>query len=97
MPYVHLPENHKHYKSLWVSFPNKYFDPDKGHALYNRYLSELVLADKLGFDAIVVNEHHNTVYSMMATPNLIAPARHCAGGRVLRRLLASQPRNLRAR
>ena len=74
MPYVHLPENHKDYKSLWVSFPNKYFDPDKGHALYQRYLSELVLADKLGFDAIVVNEHHNTVYSMMATPNLIAAA-----------------------
>ena len=33
-----------------------------------------MLADKLGFDAIVVNEHHNTVYSMMATPNLIAAA-----------------------
>ena len=74
MPYVHLPENHKEYKSLWVSFPNKYFDPERGHALYERYLSELVLADRLGFDAIVVNEHHNTVYSMMATPNLIAAA-----------------------
>ena len=33
-----------------------------------------MLADRLGFDAIVVNEHHNTVYSMMATPNLIAAA-----------------------
>ena len=33
-----------------------------------------MLADQLGFDAIVVNEHHNTVYSMMATPNLIAAA-----------------------
>jgi alkanesulfonate monooxygenase SsuD/methylene tetrahydromethanopterin reductase-like flavin-dependent oxidoreductase (luciferase family) len=32
------------------------------------------MADRLGFDAIVVNEHHNTVYSMMATPNLIAAA-----------------------
>jgi alkanesulfonate monooxygenase SsuD/methylene tetrahydromethanopterin reductase-like flavin-dependent oxidoreductase (luciferase family) len=74
MPYVHLPENHKEYKSTWVSFPNKFFDADKGHDLYNRYLQELVLADKLGFDAIVVNEHHNTVYSMMATPNLIAAA-----------------------
>ena len=74
MPYVHLPENHKEYKSTWVSFPNKFFDADKGHDLYNRYLQELVLADKLGFDAIVVNEHHNTIYSMMATPNLIAAA-----------------------
>jgi alkanesulfonate monooxygenase SsuD/methylene tetrahydromethanopterin reductase-like flavin-dependent oxidoreductase (luciferase family) len=74
MPYSHLPENHREFKSLWVSFPNRYYDPEKGHDLYQRYLQELVLADRLGYDAIVVNEHHNTVYSMMATPNLIAAA-----------------------
>ena len=72
LPYVHLPENHKEFRSLWVNFSNKYYDPERGHALYERYLSELVLADRLGFDAIVVNEHHNTAYSMMAAPNLIA-------------------------
>jgi hypothetical protein len=64
MPYIHLPGNHKEFKSLWVDFSKKYYDPEKGHELYNRYLQELVLADRLGFDAIVVNEHHNTVYSM---------------------------------
>jgi alkanesulfonate monooxygenase SsuD/methylene tetrahydromethanopterin reductase-like flavin-dependent oxidoreductase (luciferase family) len=74
MPYVHLPDNHKDYKSTWVDFPNKYYDPKKGHALYQRYLSELVIADQVGFDAVVVNEHHNTAYSMMAAPNLIAAA-----------------------
>jgi alkanesulfonate monooxygenase SsuD/methylene tetrahydromethanopterin reductase-like flavin-dependent oxidoreductase (luciferase family) len=74
MPYVHLPENHKQFKSTWVNFPNKFYDPERGHELYQRYLQELVLADRLGYDAIVVNEHHNTVYSMMATPNLIAAA-----------------------
>ena len=74
MPYVYLPENHKEFKSTWVSFPNKYYDPEKGHELYQRYFEQLVLADRLGFDAIVVNEHHNTVYSMMATPNVIAAA-----------------------
>ena len=36
MPYVHLPKNQKDYKSLWVDFPNKYYDPQKGHALYQR-------------------------------------------------------------
>jgi len=72
MPYVHLPENHKDYKSTWVSFPNKYYDPAKGYDLYQQYFSQLILADKLGYDAIVVNEHHNTVYSMMACPSLIA-------------------------
>jgi alkanesulfonate monooxygenase SsuD/methylene tetrahydromethanopterin reductase-like flavin-dependent oxidoreductase (luciferase family) len=74
LPYTHLPENHKEFKSLWVDFSNKYYDPKRGHTLYQRYLSELVLADRLGFDAIVVNEHHNTAYSMMAAPNLIASA-----------------------
>ena len=74
LPYVPLPENHKEFKSLWVDFSNKYYDPKRGHTLYQRYLSELVLADRLGFDAVVVNEHHNTAYSMMAAPNLIASA-----------------------
>jgi len=74
LPYVHLPNHHKEFRSLWVNFSNKYYDPERGHELYQRYLAELVLADRLGFDAIVVNEHHNTTYSMMAAPNLIAAA-----------------------
>jgi alkanesulfonate monooxygenase SsuD/methylene tetrahydromethanopterin reductase-like flavin-dependent oxidoreductase (luciferase family) len=74
MPYTYLPENHKEFKSTWVNFSNKYYDPEKGYELYQRYFEQLVLADRLGYDAIVVNEHHNTVYSMMATPTLIAAA-----------------------
>src|SRR6266571_9331374 len=74
MPYVHLPENHKEYKTTWVDFPNKFYDPLKGHELYQTYFEQLVLADRLGFDAIVLNEHHNTVYGMMATPNVVAAA-----------------------
>src|SRR5262245_16723683 len=74
MPYVHLPENHKDFKTTWVNFPNKFYDPEKGHELYRQYFEQLVLADRLGFDAIVLNEHHNTVYSMMATPNVDASA-----------------------
>jgi alkanesulfonate monooxygenase SsuD/methylene tetrahydromethanopterin reductase-like flavin-dependent oxidoreductase (luciferase family) len=74
MPYTYLPENQKDYHSLWVDFPNKFYNPDHGLELYTRYIAELVLADKLGFDAVVVNEHHNTAYSMMAAPNLIAAA-----------------------
>src|SRR5438093_5337802 len=74
MPYVHLPANHKDFKTTWVNFPNKFYEPEKGHELYQRYFDQLVLADRLGFDAIVLNEHHNTVYSMMATPNVVAAA-----------------------
>jgi alkanesulfonate monooxygenase SsuD/methylene tetrahydromethanopterin reductase-like flavin-dependent oxidoreductase (luciferase family) len=74
MPYIHLPPDHKDYKSLWVNFPNKYYDPQKAQKLYELYFSQLELADRLGFDAIVVNEHHNTSYSMMPAPSLIAAA-----------------------
>jgi alkanesulfonate monooxygenase SsuD/methylene tetrahydromethanopterin reductase-like flavin-dependent oxidoreductase (luciferase family) len=74
MPYVHLPPDHKKYESLWVDFSNRFFDPQKGHELYQRYMSEMVLADQLGYDGLVVNEHHNTVYSMMPVCTLMAAA-----------------------
>ena len=74
MHYVHLPENQKDFKSTLGRLPEQIFRPERGHALYQRYLAELVLADKVGFDAVVVNEHHNTAYSMMPAPNLIAAA-----------------------
>ena len=74
MPYIHLPDNERDYASLWVDFPNRLYDPVKGHALYRRYLDEYVEADRLGFDGVVVNEHHSTAYSMMPCTNLIASA-----------------------
>ena len=33
MPYVHLPENQKDFPSLWVDFPNKFYDPERGYKL----------------------------------------------------------------
>ena len=74
MPYVYLPEDHAKYDSTWVDFPNKFYDPKKGHELYKRYIGELVLADQLGYDGLVVNEHHSTAYSMMPACSLIAAA-----------------------
>ena len=72
MPYTALPDDVEDYDSLWVDFPNSHFDPKKGHEYYQRYLSELVLADKLGFDGVCVNEHHNTPYSLMPVPSILA-------------------------
>ena len=74
MPYAHLPADHKKYDSLWVDYSNANYDPAKGKALYDRYINEFELADQLGFDGIVVNEHHSSIYSMMPAPNLIASA-----------------------
>ena len=73
-PYTDLPSDHGRYESLWVDFPNSNYDPQTGHDLYNRYLSEMVLADQLGYDGLVLNEHHNTQYSMNPAPNLTAAA-----------------------
>ena len=67
-PYTDLPADHREHASLWVDFPNTNYDPTVGHALYDRYLSEMVLADKLGYDGLVLNEHHNTQYSMNPRP-----------------------------
>ena len=73
-PYADLPDDHRRYESLWVDFSNANYDPQVGHDLYTRYLSEMVLADRLGYDGIVLNEHHNTQYSMNPAPNLTAAA-----------------------
>ena len=74
MPYTALPASVGEQDSLWVDFPNSHFDPVVGHGLYQRYMSELVLADRLGFDGVCVNEHHNTPYSLMPNPSVMAAA-----------------------
>src|SRR5260370_40813956 len=53
---------------------NCIYDPIKGHAQYNRYLDEIERADKLGWDSVIVNEHHQNAYGTMPSPNLIAAA-----------------------
>src|SRR5258707_10414389 len=58
----------------WVDIPNMHFDARKGHKLYKDYIDELVLGDKLGYDGLVVNEHHATFYSMMPSCSVIAGA-----------------------
>jgi alkanesulfonate monooxygenase SsuD/methylene tetrahydromethanopterin reductase-like flavin-dependent oxidoreductase (luciferase family) len=46
----------------------------KGHQLYNRYLDEIERADKLDWDSVIVNEHHQNAYGTMPSPNLMAAA-----------------------
>ena len=46
------------YDSGLLGFPNTYFDPEKAHVLYNEYHEQYALADAVGFDGIMTNEHH---------------------------------------
>src|SRR5205085_1197017 len=57
-----------------VTLPNRNFDPQKGHRLYNRYLDELEYGEELGFDVLAVNEHHQTAYGLMPSPIVTASA-----------------------
>ncbi len=73
MPWPYLPKDFEEsVDSAWVTVPNSIYDPIKGHELYNRYFDELERADKLGFDSVIVNEHHQNVYGTMPSPNLMA-------------------------
>jgi alkanesulfonate monooxygenase SsuD/methylene tetrahydromethanopterin reductase-like flavin-dependent oxidoreductase (luciferase family) len=57
-----------------VVLPNTYYDPKKGHELYNRYLDELELCEEVGFDGISINEHHQNAYGLMPSPVVTASA-----------------------
>src|SRR5262249_17835424 len=70
MPWPHLPVDYE--GPAWVRCPNSHYDGRQGADLYNRYLDELVLAEELGFDGVVVNEHHANAYGNMPSPNLVA-------------------------
>jgi alkanesulfonate monooxygenase SsuD/methylene tetrahydromethanopterin reductase-like flavin-dependent oxidoreductase (luciferase family) len=47
----------------------------KGAEEYARHIDALVYAEELGFDAIGVNEHHQTAYGLMPAPNFRASRR----------------------
>ena len=75
MPYADLDlEAGRRNGTVWVTLPNTNFDPEKGHRLYNRYLDELEYGEKLGFDVVAVNEHHQTAYGLMPSPIVTASA-----------------------
>src|SRR5260370_19298329 len=59
--------------TVWVTLPNRNFDPEKGHKLYNRYLDELEYCEELGFDGVPRNGHHQAPYRLRPPPILTPP------------------------
>jgi alkanesulfonate monooxygenase SsuD/methylene tetrahydromethanopterin reductase-like flavin-dependent oxidoreductase (luciferase family) len=55
-----------------LMFSNKHFDPVAGSRLYNEYLEHYKLAEEVGFDGIMLNEHHNAPFCMQAKCNIFA-------------------------
>lgn len=75
MPWPYLDDSfEENYESGWITIPNSLFDGEKARGLYQEYLDELSYADELGFDGVVLNEHHQNIYGLMPSPNLLAAA-----------------------
>ena len=55
-----------------LGFPNTFFDPAKAHLLYNEYHDQYALADEVGFDGIMTNEHHAAYWCGKPAVNLDA-------------------------
>jgi alkanesulfonate monooxygenase SsuD/methylene tetrahydromethanopterin reductase-like flavin-dependent oxidoreductase (luciferase family) len=53
-------------------FSNKHFDPVAGSRLYNEYIEQYMLAEEVGIDGIMLNEHHNAPFCMQAKANIFA-------------------------
>ena len=60
------------YPSIRLTFPNSHFHPQTAHHLFQRYFDECQYVDQLGYDGIMVNEHHSTPSCMNASCNLTA-------------------------
>src|SRR5476649_680608 len=51
---------------------NENFDPMAGSRLYNNYIEQYMLAEEVGVDGIMLNEHHNAPFCMQAKANVFA-------------------------
>ncbi len=56
--YPYLPPAEE-YESIRVTLPNRLYDPEKGAALYDRFIEEWLVAESEGME-IMLNEHHQT-------------------------------------
>ncbi len=55
-----------------LGMTNGDYNPRIGAELYNRYLDEKVYAEEMGFDGLMLNEHHSTPFCMGGVMNVEA-------------------------
>jgi alkanesulfonate monooxygenase SsuD/methylene tetrahydromethanopterin reductase-like flavin-dependent oxidoreductase (luciferase family) len=48
------------------------YDSELAHGLYNRYFDEKLYAESMGFDGLMLNEHHSTPFTMGSVCNIEA-------------------------
>ena len=64
MPYPYIPPGEE-IESTWVTLPTRTTTRRSAHRLYNEYLEQLIAGEKLGYDGLCVNEHHQNAYGTM--------------------------------
>jgi alkanesulfonate monooxygenase SsuD/methylene tetrahydromethanopterin reductase-like flavin-dependent oxidoreductase (luciferase family) len=70
-PYTgYNPDLQEQYPALRLTIPNTNYDPQLASDLYNRYHDEYQVADDVGFDGIMINEHHTAPFCMQASINI---------------------------
>ena len=55
-----------------MALSNREFDSKRGADMYHRYFDEHCYAEEMGYDAIMLNEHHNGPFCMGSQPNIEA-------------------------
>ena len=70
--YHHVPEDEVLKRRSFFGVPNTFFDAAKGAVLLNQYLDEKIYTDELGFDGVMLNEHHGTPFCMGAVMDVEA-------------------------
>jgi alkanesulfonate monooxygenase SsuD/methylene tetrahydromethanopterin reductase-like flavin-dependent oxidoreductase (luciferase family) len=64
------PSLQAEHPALRLMLPNRHFDPQLASTLYDRYHEEYAVADEVGFDGIMINEHHTAPFCMQASINI---------------------------
>lgn len=58
-------------RAEWGMGPsNAEYDPHQGNRLYHRYLDEKLYAEEVGFDALMLNEHHAAPFCIQSVTNV---------------------------
>jgi alkanesulfonate monooxygenase SsuD/methylene tetrahydromethanopterin reductase-like flavin-dependent oxidoreductase (luciferase family) len=73
--YPYLPDDFpQQHRSAWVDTPAHLADPRTVGEVYHEFIRLMQQADRVGFDGLAVNEHHQTAFAMTPSPNLLAAA-----------------------
>ncbi|MBM3946316.1 MAG: LLM class flavin-dependent oxidoreductase, partial [SAR202 cluster bacterium] len=55
-----------------LSASNSLYDAALGGQLYNRYIDEKLYAEEVGFEGLMLNEHHSAPFCMQGVTNVEA-------------------------